>query len=215
MSKVPVLLFILLGCSFNVSAQRVSIGVKGGSVPSDAFESQLDDLTDESKRYIVGPSVEVALPWGFAVEFDALYRRIGFDTFRDHRVSVRERGNAWELPILAKYRIKPSAAFHPFAVIGVAPRLVSGSSGFNYTIPLFHGDVPQSASYKPEYGNTHGFVVGGGLEYGSRRARFSTEARYIHWDNEIYHSFTGGCCGGWNQYSTQDQVEVLFGFSWK
>ncbi len=191
------------------------MGVKGGIVPTDAFQSAEADLTDESKRYTVGPSVEVHLPWNFAIEFDALYRRIGFDTFRDHRLSVRESGNAWELPILAKYRVKPSAAVHPFGVIGVAPRLVSGSSGFEYNIPLFPGDVSRSASYTPEYRNTHGFVVGGGLEYGSGRAKFSAEARYIHWDQVIYYSFTGGCCGGWRQHSTQDQVEVLFGFNWK
>lgn len=208
------ILTFLLFTSY-LAAQHISIGVKGGIVPTDAFQSYKQDLTDESKRYLIGPSVEVALPWNFAVEFNALYRRIGFDAFRDTRVHVRERGNAWELPILAKYRVKPSAALHPFGVIGVAPRLVSGSSGFGYTVPLFPSETSRSNFYTPAYRNTHGFVVGGGVEYGTRHMRVSTEARFIRWDQLIYADFNGGCCGGWTQTATRDQVEVLFGINWR
>ena len=54
------------------SAQAVSLGVKGGIRFTDASGGQ-----DESRPYIVGPSIEFRLPAHFAIEVDALYQRIG------------------------------------------------------------------------------------------------------------------------------------------
>jgi|HubBroStandDraft_6_1064221.scaffolds.fasta_scaffold26332_3 hypothetical protein len=100
------------------SAQTVSFGVKGG-VP---FEDQAR-FDDESRPYIVGPSIEVHLFGNFFVEADALYQRIGNElvsfsiapgsnttagstTFS----TTRNRGNSWEFPVLAKYYFRSSTS---------------------------------------------------------------------------------------------------------
>jgi hypothetical protein len=64
-------LVLILGIRI-ASAQAVSIGIKGGIPIGGTIGQQ-----DESRPYIVGPSIEVRLPAGFAIEVDALYRRIG------------------------------------------------------------------------------------------------------------------------------------------
>jgi hypothetical protein len=61
----------------------VSLAIKGGIPLTQAFGTANFDsvvgvfieqirYTSRDKRYTVGPAVEVSLPRGFAVEFDAL-----------------------------------------------------------------------------------------------------------------------------------------------
>src|SRR5690348_2799796 len=105
-----ILLFeLLLLCGIRIaSAQAISIGVKAG-VP---FTDAMIQSNDESRPYIVGPSLEVRLPAGFAIEADALYRRIGSSQSAHFAVingdigpffssfSNRVRGNSWEFPVI-------------------------------------------------------------------------------------------------------------------
>ena len=47
--------------------------------------------------------IEIGLPHGFAIEFDALYHRQGFFSTFDHDTVFyisRERDNSWEFPLL-------------------------------------------------------------------------------------------------------------------
>jgi hypothetical protein len=123
-------------------AQTVSVGVTGGvpllyGVPStpDALVS----ATDESRPYVVGPSIQLALPHGFAVELDALYRRLGeresgvtaFPT--NVNSSDRWRGNAWEFPILGKYYFGKRERWQPFVGTGMAMRWLSRTHQGNET----------------------------------------------------------------------------------
>ena len=63
------LVFLLL--TFPSFSQSIAIGVKGGIRATNDVEGS---GTSESKRYLVGPAVEVILPFRIAVEVDALYR---------------------------------------------------------------------------------------------------------------------------------------------
>src|SRR4051812_36051188 len=67
----------------------VSIGAKVGVPLSDSFETAapatcppaggpcgIRNYSSKTKRYTVGPSVELRLPYGLAFEFDALYNRL-------------------------------------------------------------------------------------------------------------------------------------------
>jgi hypothetical protein len=74
-------------------AQRVSLGVIGGVPVTDAFETAnfdtgpggggrtLIDYDSRAKQYTVGPAVEVSLPLGVALEFDALYKRLNYNFY--------------------------------------------------------------------------------------------------------------------------------------
>jgi hypothetical protein len=53
--------------------------------------------TSESKRYVVGAMLTARLPLGLRMEFDALYRRVGFRSLIG-TVVEGDRGNSWEFP---------------------------------------------------------------------------------------------------------------------
>ena len=123
--SIGVLALVLL--SANVAmAQQVEVGVEGGI---RATSDPSGNLTSESKRYIVGPKVEVRLPWHLSFEFDALYRRVGFLGYVNSCCAdalTGERDNSWEFPMLMKHHFPGVARLRlrPFAGIGYAPRIV-------------------------------------------------------------------------------------------
>src|SRR5580704_18439105 len=87
----------------------------------------------ESKRYVVGPMLELRLPLRLSVELDALYRRLGFTEHFDYGdyccgfSVLRERDNSWEFPATLKYGIS-NRFLRPFIGVGAAPRIVNGAS---------------------------------------------------------------------------------------
>ncbi len=86
-------------------SQTVDIGVKAGVPLSDAFETQSQfhicfgaGATSATRRYTIGPMVRVFLPAGFAVEFDALYKRLGFNSNTEQACFSEEThavANSW------------------------------------------------------------------------------------------------------------------------
>jgi hypothetical protein len=97
--------FILLMAAAPAFGQRLALGVKGGIRASD--DLLYGSATSESKRYVVGPMVEILLPHRLGVEVDALYRRFGYRSAAGSpfgSFAERNRGNSWEFPMLLKYR---------------------------------------------------------------------------------------------------------------
>ena len=65
--------------------QPFSFGVKGGVPPTDFLSATNGGglgYFSTTNRYIVGPQAELRLPFGFGVEFDALYRHLNYTNFR-------------------------------------------------------------------------------------------------------------------------------------
>ena len=124
-------LFLLLFGAVSAWAQPFSFGVKAG-VPLNNFlnaaQSQQFAFNATTNRYIVGPTAELHLPFGLGVEFDILYRRFDYNgsgTLVDVVTNSRTTGNAWEFPLLAKYRF-PMKIVHPYVDAGVAWDKLSG-----------------------------------------------------------------------------------------
>ena len=91
-------------------AQPIGFGIKGG-VPMTDFVDTVQtghfSYQPQTHRYIIGASVELRLPAGLGIEFDALYRRFGYTgsgTAVDVTTQSNTTANAWEFPLLAKYR---------------------------------------------------------------------------------------------------------------
>jgi hypothetical protein len=195
------------------AGQSLSIGITGGGRPTDDVTSS---ATPESRRYVVGPMIELGLPLGFAVEFDALYHRNGYLVEHSNfaaSVVESERANSWEFPILLKYKL-PIPKVKPFAEVGLAPRSISGTiseSGVNVNV-LTGQQTPFSGSSKTDWSNSVGVVAGGGVQFGVGRLRVSPELRYTHWTSTPINGFFSD---GPSYYSTQEQVDVLIGIGWK
>lgn len=193
-------------------AQWISVGVKGGVPASDAFETvrtaNLSYLSD-TKRYLVGGTFEVRLPLGLGVEFDALYRRLNYETTAGPGgfcptcgpSTASTSANSWEFPLLLKLRAA-SPAVRPFVAGGPSFRALSDVRQF-ITDPLGRRETGDPAELSNRAST--GLTLGAGLELGGR-FRFVPEVRYTRWGWENFQS------PALPQFrNNQNQVDVLVG----
>ncbi|MDE3166320.1 MAG: outer membrane beta-barrel protein, partial [Acidobacteriota bacterium] len=126
----PLCLF-LLGASL-AAAQPVGFGIKAGLPMNDflsATQNQNLGYFATTNRYILGPSVELRLPFGFGIELDALYRHFGYNTFNNTPAGLLNAATttgAWEFPLVAKYKFKVAPLIHPYIEAGVSWDRITG-----------------------------------------------------------------------------------------
>ena len=203
---------LLLTAHSVLLSQSFSLGAKAGVRATDDFQYA---ATSESRRYVVGPAATIVLPLGFAIQFEALYRRQGYSAGNGtplYTSSIREADNVWEFPLLARYRI-PFRRIRPFAEAGWAPRITHGAQDVSgcylssltaYTCYSGHSDTAWPVTY--------GVVAGGGIQFAAGRLQFAPEVRFTHWNRQnIYGYFGDGPSYG----STQNQLDVLLGISFR
>ena len=170
------LLCVLLPAS--AWAQHLSIGVTGGIGLTDAFTDQTFNFNNAifhnysgAKDYLVGPAIQVSLPFGLAVEFDALYRPLHLANFTEDLFIPSFRGttqstlNTWEFPLLAKYSL-PGHLIRPFVETGPSFRHAGTNASLPNNVSLL---------------SNHGFTAGGGGEIHVWKLRIAPEIRYTRW----------------------------------
>jgi hypothetical protein len=196
-------------CAGLLGAQPVSFGVKGGL----HVRSDLDSFYDfsESKRYTVGPMVTAWLPFGFRLEFDALYSRVGFRrSFSDilgGSYTQRDTGNAWEFPIIVRRTLWHGI----YGGVGYAPRVINGSGHINaLSITSINPPIKTYSSYgiPGSWETTHGVVGVAGIEKRFGPLRIAPEIRYTHWNQP---SINVNSIHDLSIYTRQDQVDFLIG----
>jgi opacity protein-like surface antigen len=180
--------FLLLLGAVSAWAQLFSYGVKAG-VPLnnflDAARSQHFAFNANTNRYIVGPTAELHLPFGLGVEVDILYRHFDYNgsgTLVDVITNSRTTGNAWEFPLLAKYRI-PTKIVHPYVDAGVAWDTLSG-----LTQAITRNSITTSTSSPAELNTTatRGLVMGAGLSVKLLMVHVSPEIRITRWGGQHF-----------------------------
>jgi hypothetical protein len=195
------ILVALLALAWGVSAQPISVGIRGGVPVTDAFSTVLTTSGNNfvksfsnSKEYEIGPMIELHLPFGLAVEADALYHPLNLATEisaspgpHPGLYQYSTNFNSWEFPILAKYHILPLPLVKPYVEAGPAFRALS-----------------QGASYL----SGHGFAVGGGVEVKLFRLRLEPEIRYTHWGSDTPSAMISGATP-----SNTNQAAILLGIS--
>jgi hypothetical protein len=145
------LCLIALLLSAPLSAQLFDFGVKGGFPMTDAFESA-GALQPMSANWTVGPMAELNLPFGFGIEANLMYRKIGVSGARPYEAG------SWSFPLLAKYKFPGN----------LARLYVSGGYSFRTV-----GDIPNLWD-----STSAGFVVGAGIRYDLKLIRISPEFRW-------------------------------------
>jgi len=87
--------------------QQLAVGVKGGVPLLDAFELSPSltffQYSFNTKRYTVGPAVDVSLPLTLRFEANALYTRLDYDSAVsgiDTLTRSTTRANSWAFPLL-------------------------------------------------------------------------------------------------------------------
>jgi hypothetical protein len=203
------LVFLCLAAA-NAPAQiPVSAGVKGGVALTDAFQRTSFLIGDfypygelvthfysPSKDYLVGPFIELRLPFGLGVEADALYRYVHLSSALETTVSagsnltpstlstLGENSHVWEFPILAKYRFKLPIA-RPYLDAGPSFRVTN--------------------SFASALSN-HGFAAGAGVDVKALVLHISPEVRYTRWGSD-------SSAAAYLPHSNVNQVELLVGIA--
>lgn len=181
---IPFLSLALLTAPYRCYPQSLSLGAVAGLSLTSGFPNSTT-TTSDSHNFILGPAVEVGLPFRLSVEGDALYRPLNFSTVA--LSSSRSTVMTWEFPVLAKYRFRlgPQNLLNPFIEAGPSFRAAFNSNG---TSP-----------------SNHGVTVGVGLRLDLKVLRFDPALRYTHWAAD---SFTAIA-----PQTKQDQLEFVVGFS--
>ena len=179
------ILFVCLLAAPVASAQNFSFGVKGG-VPFANSLKVLDQETYTSSKapVVLGPAVELHLPLGLGIEADLLYRRLQFKTVSN----TESTGQAWEVPLLAKYRA-PGVLLRPYVAAGYSFRRLAGME-LNDRF-------------------TTGPTLGGGAELRVALVRISAEIRYTRWGSSSFKAAFGGLATQLNQ------ADLLLGIMFK
>ena len=166
----------------------MSIGVKGGVPLTDAFNTLKGNeasYATNTKRYLVGPTFEFHLPLRFSIEFDALYRRLGYDYYQSGgTVTSGTVANSWQFPLLIKWAVLPGPV-RPFLDGGASVQHVSGIEQVSSALRA----VGLSSSRPAEFNASTdvGLTVGAGVEFRvGRYLRISPELRYTRWGSETF-----------------------------
>ena len=207
-------LIIFFAGAMTAFSQPFSIGVKGG-VPINDFVNGTSTagnvLSTTTNRYIVGPEVELNLPYGFGVEFDAMYRHYNFQGTGVSGTNTGISTGAWEFPLLAKYRF-PIPVVHPFIDGGVSWDHLTGTG-------VTVSNVFPGPNAGPGASNTtvFGWVAGAGIEVHASVVRIEPEIRYTRWGDQHFISSNGISTGGVNSgsafSSNRNQLELLVGLT--
>jgi hypothetical protein len=207
-STAPNQVELLVGFSHEANSiwrpagNRLSLGVTLGTNLTGDFATvtEFDDdnfistASPGPKKLIVGPEIEVKLPWHLSVEADALYRPLsnsiagtglyiplGSSTPVPFAFHYNGTIQTWEFPILVKYNFRVRRV-EPFIGAGPAFRLATALAG----------------------SSPYGVVAATGARFPLRRMSVTPSLRYTHWAPE------GPLFG---QAARHNQTELLVGFT--
>lgn len=176
------LIGVLILVSGMAAAQPLGVGIKIGATVSDAVSAIGSASIPASHSLIIGPSLEVRLPFGFGLELDALYENALYN-------SVLNGGNTWQFPIMAKERLFK----------GPVRPYVEGGVSFSHLTDL--REIPDL-----NHRNNFGIVLGAGVDIKFLVLHITPEIRYNGWALQNVKSVSGFF------ESNQNQASLLVGF---
>lgn len=202
------ILFLFLAgavCAF----PQFTAGIKAGVPLTDFFDTVSSPnfgFNSDTKRYVIGPTVELRLPGGLGFEFDALYRRFHYEgeISNGDAMTSRTKGGAWQFPLLAKYRF-PFPLARPYVLGGVAWNTLTGLRQDVTSLVTGRSSTDEPAELRER--TTTGIVLGAGLEVGALVIRISPEVRYTRWGSSQFRGPNDAL------RSNRNQAEFLVGFT--
>ena len=171
-------------CATAVAAQPFSAGVKVGLPLTDFINTVSGQASTVTNRYLVGPTAELHLPFGFGIEVDALYRHFNYQNIIGSGASALVNVNtagAWEFPLLLKYRFKGAVA-KPYMDAGVAWDKISGLTS-EIKNSVSSGTVANPSGQQNS--TVTGFVMGAGLDV-HFLVHIMPELRYTRWTDQHF-----------------------------
>jgi len=170
--------------------QTLSLGMKAVVAATALMGADAPMYRSATRRYTLGPAVEVKLPRRFSVGVDALYKRVEWAGPTPTRGRPAEAGR-WEFPVLVKRSFSGGRA-RPFAALGISFNRVTGVRGAAAFTELRHR-------------STIGYAAAAGVELRLGILRIVPEIRFTRWVDRNFGVRDGPL------RSNLSQVEVLAG----
>jgi hypothetical protein len=187
---------LLIGLTTSALAQDFRFGVKVGVPLTTYFETGqvavrggVLEYSSATRRYTFGPSVEWRLKPRFGLEFDVLYKRMGYVRTENTSVSgvtihssFEVKGNSWDFPMMAKYRWWDWRGA-PYVAGGFVLRYIrAGRARGLHTVQTAQTTTTTPIDTEeavPLF--VPGAIVALGMEFGRTRIRLVPEFRYSRW----------------------------------
>jgi len=174
-------------------------------VPLNHFATAADGLVSTTGPFTFGPALRVGLPRGLGLDVEFLYKRLDFGFASDPARIVVHRV---ELPLLARY-VLPGLPVHPFAHVGMSfnrviaagyPNVCAGTTADKGFYCIGGNPVAQL-----RHRQTHGPVLGAGLDFRIGVLRLIPELRLTRWVDRNFETRDSSL------RSNLTQVELLLG----
>ena len=199
---------LLLTVASSAFAQGISVGIKAGVPLTDVVDTNPAGISNlpfqaQTRRYTMGPVVDIGLPLGFGVEFGAMYKRVdqksravtitGFTTMGDTTVPIEQRadisaiGHSWEFPVALQYHFSKSS-IRPYVEGGISFNHLG--SVYDFQNASFSSPTPRQPPYTvaPVPGSFErvGGLVGIGVDLKFHVIHVTPGLRYTHYNEKNF-----------------------------
>ena len=222
---------ILLLAAPSAFGQHISAGIKAGVPLTDLLRNNSRDarffgeFPTQTKRYTIGPVVDVGLLFGFGIEIGAMYKRFdqqsvavtttGYVVIDEdtgypiqYTTGLSAVGHSWEFPIAVQYRFFKSA-IRPYVEGGVSLNRLSNVYSLQYAYTPSPPQLPVTVFPLRGSFTRHGPMFGLGVDFKLRRMHVAPGLRYTQY-NRL--SSLTGCVSGPGCPSNK-VVDILVGFT--
>jgi hypothetical protein len=218
---------LLLAAASSAFAEHISVGIKAGVPLTGLVRTDTGDVptSTQTKRYTIGPVVDIKLLFGFGLEFGAMYKRfdqqslsittIGF-VIVDEETSypiqqtagISAVGHSWEFPIAVQYRFSKSAV-RPYVEGGVSLNRLSNVYTVGHTPFPRQPQLPFTIEHRRDSFRRAGPLFGVGMDVKIRRIHVTPGLRYTHYNKstQLVNCVGGPDCRG------NKAVDFLVGFT--
>ena len=220
---------LLLAATSSAFAQHISVGIKAGVPLTGLLRTNSRDVRwggefpTQTKRYTIGPVVDIGLPLGFGVEFGALYKRFdqqsytvtttGFTSDDETSVPIQQTagisavGHSWEFPVTVQYRFFKSA-IRPYVEGGVSLNRLSNVYSLQ-NVSINFRQLPFTYAPLRRSFTQAGPLFGMGVDVKLHRIHVTPGLRYTHYNksSSLTTCSSGPGCGG------SKVVDILVGFT--
>ena len=218
---------LLLAAASSAFAQHISVGIKAGVPLTDLVKTASGDVrtSTQTKRYTIGPVVDIGLPLGFGVEVGAMYKRFDQQSIavtitgyvvidEDNSYPVTQKagisavGHSWEFPVAVQYRFFKSA-IRPYVEGGVSLNRLSNVYSVQQTPYPRQLQLPFTIEHIRSSFTRHGPLFGMGVDVKLHRIHVTPGLRYTHYNKltSLTACISGPGCGG------NKAVDFLVGFT--
>ena len=199
----------LLTVASSAFAQRISVGIKAGVPLTDIVETNSSGISGlpfqaQTRRYTIGPVVDIALPLGFGLEFGAMYKRFdqksvavtitGFTPTEEINIPIEQRadisavGHSWEFPAAVQYRFFQSSV-RPYVEGGISVNHLGNVYDFASANASFFSPTPTTTVHHRAHWQllrTGWWLVGMGVDLKFHVIHVTPGLRYTHYNEKNF-----------------------------